>query len=586
MTNAPVKKVPIHLQSSQNRLLIKNGRVVNDDGMEDADVYVEDGIIKQMGRNLIIPGGTRVIDATGKLVLPGGIDPHTHLELEMMGAKTADDFYTGTRAAVAGGTTTVIDFVLPQKGQSLVEAYNHWREKADNKVCCDYALHVGVTWWSPAVAKEMQQLCSEEYGVNSFKMFMAYRDTWMLDDYHLYIAMETCKHLGALPMVHAENGHIIARNTEKLLAAGKTDPEGHELSRDEEVEAEAVNRACVIANQANSPLYIVHMMSRSAVKALENARPRQKQPVYGETLAATVGTDGSHYRNACFRHAAGHVMSPPLRSDPDTPQAMLEALADDCVQLIGSDNCTFHESDKAKGHGDFSKIPNGVNGVEDRMSILWQKGVNTGIMDPCRFVAVTSATAARVFNLWPRKGRVCVGADADLVVWDPRLQRTISATRHAHAVDFNIFEGQNVVGSPQYVVVNGRVCFDDGDLRVVEGFGKFLKTPVMSPYVYGGEAPKARTPEPHAPSPRLDFPARVTNGTPTPTSELQLVSKQLADSALSSGCSTPTGRKMREPGQRDLQNSTFSISKELEGAETKTSVRVRNPPGGKSSGLW
>ncbi|XP_045539752.1 dihydropyrimidinase 2-like [Papilio machaon] len=258
----------------------------------------------------------------------------------------------------------------------------------------------------------------------------------------------------------------------------------------------------------------------------------------------------------------------------------------DCVQLIGSDNCTFHEKDKAKGHGDFSKIPNGVNGVEDRMSILWQKGVNTGIMDPCRFVSVTSATAARVFNLWPRKGRVCVGADADLVVWDPRLQRTISAARHAHAVDFNIFEGQNVVGSPQYVVVNGRVCFDDGDLRVVEGFGKFVKTPVMSPYVFGGEAPKARTPEPHAPSPRLDLPTRVTNGTPTPTSELQLVSKQLADSALSSGCSTPTGRKMREPGQRDLQNSTFSISKELEGPETKTSVRVRNPPGGKSSGLW
>ncbi|XP_013149010.1 PREDICTED: dihydropyrimidinase isoform X2 [Papilio polytes] len=591
MTNAPVKKVPIHLQSSQNRLLIKNGRVVNDDGMEDADVYVEDGIIKQMGRNLIIPGGTRVIDATGKLVLPGGIDPHTHLELEMMGAKTADDFYTGTRAAVAGGTTTVIDFVLPQKGQSLIEAYNHWREKADNKVCCDYALHVGVTWWSPSVAKEMQQLCSEEYGINSFKMFMAYRDTWMLDDYHLYIAMETCKQLGALPMVHAENGHIIARNTEKLLAAGKTDPEGHELSRDEEVEAEAVNRACVIANQANSPLYIVHMMSRSAVRALAAARPRQKQPVYGETLAATIGTDGSHCRNACFRHAAGHVMSPPLRSDPDTPQALLEALADDCVQLIGSDNCTFHEKDKAKGEGNFSKIPNGVNGVEDRMAILWQKGVNTGIMDPCRFVSVSSATAARVFNLWPRKGRVCVGADADLVVWDPRLQRTISAASHAHAVDFNIFEGQNVVGSPQYVVVNGRVCLDDGDLRVVEGFGKFLKTPVMSPYVFGGEAPRAGSaspratspapaPAPHSPAP----PPRVTNGTPTPTTELML-SKQL-ESALSSGCSTPTGRKMREPGQRDLQNSTFSISKELEGAETKTSVRVRNPPGGKSSGLW
>ncbi|CAG5037598.1 unnamed protein product [Parnassius apollo] len=588
MTNAPVKKVPIHLQSSQNRLLIKNGRVVNEDGMEDADVYVEDGIIKQLGRNLIIPGGTRVIDATGKLVMPGGIDPHTHLELEMMGAKTADDFYTGTRAAVAGGTTTVIDFVLPQKGQSLIEAYNHWREKADNKVCCDYALHVGVTWWSPSVMKEMEQLCTEEYGINSFKMFMAYKDAWMLDDYQLYCAIDTCKQLGALPQVHAENGHIIARNTEKLIAAGKTDPEGHELSRDEEVEAEAVNRACVIANQANSPLYIVHMMSKSAVKALEIARTRQKQPVYGETLAATVGTDGTHYRNACFRHAAGHVMSPPLRSDPTTPQAMIEALADDRLQLIGSDNCTFHEKHKALGKNDFSRIPNGVNGVEDRMAILWQKGVNTGAMDPCRFVAVTSATAARVFGLWPRKGLVAAGSDADLLVWDPRLQRTISAANHAHAVDFNIFEGQNVVGGPQYVIVNGRVCLDDGDLRVVEGFGKFLKTPAFCPYVFSSE-PKHHTSHHEAPqhapeSPRSYSPTRVTNG--TPTNELNIVSKQMAGTTLSSGCSTPTGRKMREPGQRDLQNSTFSLSKELDAPENKPSVRVRNPPGGKSSGLW
>ncbi|CAH2060683.1 unnamed protein product, partial [Iphiclides podalirius] len=584
MTNAPVKKVPIHLQSSQNRLLIKNGRVVNDDGMEEADVYVEDGIIKQMGRNLIIPGGTRVIDATGKLVMPGGIDPHTHLDLEMMGAKTADDFYTGTKAAVAGGTTTIIDFVLPQRGQSLIEAYSNWREKADNKVCCDYALHMGVTWWSPSVEREMEQLCGEEYGINSFKMFMAYKDAWMLDDYHLYLAMETCKRLGALPQVHAENGDIIARNVEKLLAAGKTDPEGHELSRDEEVEAEAVNRACVIANQANAPLYIVHVMSREALRALDFARARQRQPVYAETLAATVGTDGSHCRNACFRHAAGHVMSPPLRSDPNTPQAMVDALANDCLQLVGSDHCTFHEKDKALGQGDFTKIPNGVNGVEERMAILWQRGVNTGALDPCRFVAATSACAARVFALWPRKGRVAVGSDADLVVWDPRLQRTVSAANHHHALDFNIFEGQSVVGSPQYVIVNGRVCLDDGDLRVAEGYGKFLKTPVFSPYVYGGEAPMPQTPEPYPSSPMPESPSRVTNG--TPTNELNIVSKQMAGTALSSGCSTPTGRKMREPGQRDLQNSTFSLSKEMEGADTKTSVRVRNPPGGKSSGLW
>ncbi|XP_063834894.1 dihydropyrimidinase [Ostrinia nubilalis] len=557
MANAPVKKVPIHLQSSQNRLLIKNGRVVNDDGMEDADVYIEDGVIKQVGRNLIIPGGTRTIDATGKLVIPGGIDPHTHFELEMMGAKAADDFYKGTRAAVAGGTTTVLDFVLPQKGQSLVEAYNNWRQKADGKVCCDYGLHVGVTWWSPAVKKEMEKLTSEEYGVNSFKMFMAYKDAWMLDDYDLSCAMETCTELRALAQVHAENGHIIARNTEKLLEAGVTGPHGHQLSRDEEVEAEAVNRACVIANQANSPLYIVHMMSKSAVQALENARARQKPPVYGETLAATVGTDGTHYRNSCFRHAAAHVLSPPLRPDPSTPQAMCEALADDRLQLIGSDNCTFHEKDKEIGKNNFSKIPNGVNGVEDRMAILWQKAVNTGIMDPCRFVAVTSSNAAKIFNLWPAKGRVAANSDADIVVWDPRLERTISAAAHRHAVDFNIFEGQHVVGSPQYVIVNGRVCLDDGDLRVAEGSGRFLKTPVNSPYIYGAGSLRS------APASPQQEAANGTNGNSTPTHhELTLVNKQLEAMSVSSGCSTPTGRKMRELGQRDLQSSTFSISSE------------------------
>ncbi|XP_012546369.1 dihydropyrimidinase isoform X1 [Bombyx mori] len=574
----------VNIKSSQNRLLIKNGRIVNDDGIEEADVYIEDGIIKQVGRNLIIPGGTRTIDAAGKLVMPGGIDPHTHFELEMMGAKTADDFYKGTRAAVAGGTTTIIDFVLPEKGQSLLEAYANWREKADNKVCCDYGLHVGVTWWSPAVQKEMKQLVSEQYGVNSFKMFMAYRNTWMLDDYDLYCAIETCAELKALPQVHAENGHIIARNTEKLLAAGVTRPEGHQLSRDEEVESEAVNRACVIANQANSPLYIVHMMSKSAVRALQLARNKQKQPVYGETLAATVGTDGTHYRNSCFRHAAAHVLSPPLRPDPSTPQAMVEALADDHLQLIGSDNCTFHEKDKEIGKGNFSKIPNGVNGVEDRMTILWQKGVNTGIMDPCRFVAVTSSSAAKIFNLWPQKGRVAVNSDADIVVWDPRLEKTITAASHKQAVDFNIFEGQHVVGGPQYVIVNGRVCLDDGELRVVEGLGKFLKTPINSPYVYGEQNLSHGDHDLLEPLSR-DSPDRV-NGSSVPT-DLALVNKHLEGlSVTSSGCSTPTGRKMRDPMQRDLQNSTFSISKETEGLDTKTSVRVRNPPGGKSSGLW
>uniref|UniRef100_A0A1Y1JZK4 dihydropyrimidinase n=1 Tax=Photinus pyralis TaxID=7054 RepID=A0A1Y1JZK4_PHOPY len=247
--STPVKKVPIHLQSAQNRLLIKNGKVVNEDDIVEEDVYIEDGIIKQLGRNLIIPGGTRVIDARGKLVIPGGIDPHTHFEFEFMNTTSVDDFYQGTKAAVAGGTTMIIDFVLVKKGESLLDSYYSYRQKADEKVCCDYALHVIISYWNDKVFDEMSILCSE-HGVNSFKTFMAY--SFMLNDSELYSAFEACKKLGAVAMVHAENGSIVFKNTEKLLAKGVTGPEGHELSRPEEVEAEAVNRACTIANQVKN----------------------------------------------------------------------------------------------------------------------------------------------------------------------------------------------------------------------------------------------------------------------------------------------------------------------------------------------
>ncbi|KAK5639239.1 hypothetical protein RI129_011731 [Pyrocoelia pectoralis] len=462
--STPVKKVPIHLQSAQNRLLIKNGKVVNEDEIIEEDVYIEDGIIKQLGRNLIIPGGTRVIDARGKLVIPGGIDPHTHFEFEFMNTTTVDDFYQGTKAAVAGGTTMIIDFVFVKKGESLLDAYYSYRQKADEKVCCDYALHVIISYWSDRVFEEMSILCSE-HGVNSFKAFMAY--SFMLDDSELYSAFEACKKLGAVAMVHAENGSIIFKNTEKLLAKGITGPEGHELSRPEEVEAEAVNRACTIANQVNCPLYIVHVMSKSATVALVQARNRGVR-VIGETLAAALGTDGSHCNHSCFQHSAGHVISPPLRPDPMTPQYLMNYLAQNDLQLTGSDNCTFSTRQKEVGLNDFSKIPNGVNGVEDRMSVIWEKGVHSGIIDPCRFVAITSSTAAKIFNLYPRKGCIATGSDADIVIWNPNKTRTISAKTHHQAVDFNIFEvldyQQKYAIMKTHLIGNGmprcsRVCY-------------------------------------------------------------------------------------------------------------------------------
>nr|CAD7392427.1 unnamed protein product [Timema cristinae] len=285
--------------------------------------------LRQVGRNLIIPGGTRIIDARGKYVIPvfcviGGIDPHTHFQLELMGETSVDDFYQGTKAALAGGTTMIIDFVIPKKGESLLEAYERWRQMAEEKVCCDYALHVAITSWSEKVKEEMALLC-KEHGVNSFKVFMAYKDMLMLRDGDIYQVFDKCRELGAIALVHAENGDIIVENAKKLLASGVTGPEGHPLSRPEEVEAEAVYRACVIAKQVSCPLYVVHVMSKLAANMLEAART-DGWKVYGEVLAAALGTDGSHYYHSCWTHAACHIVSPPLRNDPSTPDALMEKL--------------------------------------------------------------------------------------------------------------------------------------------------------------------------------------------------------------------------------------------------------------------
>ncbi|XP_025158581.1 dihydropyrimidinase isoform X3 [Harpegnathos saltator] len=579
--STPVKKVPIHLQSAQNRLLIKNGKVVNDDGVIDNDVYIEDGVIRQMGRNLIIPGGTRIIDARGKYVMPGGIDPHTHFEFEFMDTKTVDDFYQGTKAAVAGGTTMIIDFVVPLKEESLVEAYERYRENADQKVCCDYALHVAVTSWSPKVKEDMATL-TKSCGVGSFKMFMAYADMLMLRDPELIESFKACKELGALAMVHAENGDIIAENAKKLLDAGVTGPEGHEMSRPEEVEAEAVNRACVIANQVNSPLYITAITSKSAADVV-SAKRSEGVVLFGETLASAVGTDGSEQYGKDMERARRFITNPPLRPDPTTPAYLTERLAEDNLQVIGSDNCTFNAEQKALGKDDFTKIPNGVNGVEDRMAVLWEKGVHAGIMDPQRFVAVTSTNAAKIFNLYPRKGVIAVGSDADIVVWDPNRKRTISAETHVQAVDFNIFEGMEVTGVPEYVIVNGRVCVDECELKAVHGFGRYVNTEPFCAYVYDminekekrprgvarTEAEAKRHAEEDAAIAKAKEEARATagavaranqtNGTydsPKPKLQSVICVPTLPDSAVV----TPSTKGPRMEGQRNLQDSTFSIS--------------------------
>lgn len=578
----PVKKVPLHLQSAQNRLHIKGGRIVNDDHSFDADIYVEDGVIRQIGHNLVIPGGARTIDAKGKLIMPGGIDTHTHMQLPFMGTFAVDDFYHGTKAALAGGTTMIIDFVLDGKGVPLLEAYDKWRQWADEKVCCDYAFHVGVTWWGDNTANEMETLVKEK-GINSFKVFMAYKDVFMLDDTDLYNVFKKCKELGAIAQVHAENGSLIAEKAKEVIAAGITGPEGHALSRPEEVEAEATNRAITIADQCGCPLYVVHVMSKSAADAVCKAR-RQGRIVIGEPIAASLATDGTHYFNKCWRHSAGHVLSPPLRADPTTPDYLMDLLANNDLQLTGTDNCTFNADQKALGKDDFRKIPNGVNGVEDRMSVIWEKGVHSGKMDACRFVAVTSATAAKVFNVYPRKGRIAEGSDADIVIWDPNQTRRISSKTHHHACDFNIFEGMVCHGVPVVVISNGRVVVDEDGLHITQGVGRFIPTPAFPEHVYGRV--KARD----------QARAFVKVDREPYTGPVIKLGEAAEKDKIPDNPIMPTPspdnpsfhRHNTKGGNRNMQDSSFNFSgpEVGESRPKRATTRVHQPPGGHSTQLW
>ncbi|XP_064556592.1 dihydropyrimidinase 1-like isoform X1 [Drosophila montana] len=582
----PVKKVPIHLQSAQNRIYIKNGEVVNHDKIFKADVYIEDGIIKFVGPafEITIPGGVRIIDATGRMIIPGGIDPHTHLQCPIGDNVTVDDFYRGTKAAVAGGTTMIIDCVLPKKHESMVEAYDKWRSWADPKVCCDYALHVGITWWSKSVSEEIGILC-KELGVNSFKMYMAYKGLYMLSDSELLDIFERIRSLNGVAMVHAENGDIIAKNTKNLLADGICGPEGHELSRQEEVEAEAVHRACILAHQMKTPLYVAGVTSKSSAELVGRAR-RSGYSVFGETLASSIGRSMS---NVSKSDRVYYITSPPIRMSAETPRQLMKSLAYDDLQVTGSDNCTYNKKQKELGLYDFTKIPNGVNGAEDRMSVVWEKGVHQGLLDPCRFVAVTSTNAAKIFNIYPQKGRIAVGSDADIVIWNPQATRTISKETHHHACDINIFEGMTVHGVAEYVIVRGRICAENGSVRVAEGFGRFIPMPLRPPFVYDIIEGKVRSSEEQHEENQNGHLAKKFAELDILIPEEKNISAMLAGNmpfaAGGSPCSTPSVRG-RVDGHRDMQESSFSISEELDKSSVRSCIKVKNPPGGKSSGFW
>jgi len=582
MADLSVKKVPMHLQSSQNRILIRGGTVVNAHGSEKADVYIEDRLIKQVGTDLDIPGGTRIIDAAGKLVMPGGIDTHTHCQMPFMGTKAVDDFYIGTKAALAGGTTMIIDFVIPQKGEPLIDAFKKWRQWADEKVCCDYSLHMAITYWNDSVAEQMKTICSEEIGINSFKCFMAYKDVMMLRDDELLEVFKTCRGIGALAQVHAENGDVIAENQERLLAKGVTGPEGHPLSRPEEVETEAVLRACTMAHQVDCPLYVVHVMSKTAADIIVSKR-NSGMIVFGEPIAASLACNGTHYYHKCWRHAAGYVLSPPLREDITTPDYLMDVLAQGGLDCTGTDNCTFNSSQKARGLNDFTKIPNGVNGLEDRMSVIWDRGVKTGKMSPERFVAVTSTVAAKIFNCYPAKGLIAAGSDADIIVWDPSKSRTISAKTHHHAVDFNIFEGMTVNGVADFVLTRGRIAVDDGELKVCQGSGRFIKNPPYSSHVYEQvEENAAARMLKEVSVQRSEEDMRIDDNSVEP--EIPEDDPPGAGAANNQHkSSVDLGGHPSEKKEDVLTENKNQESPNRPAIDSKPQIRVRAPPGGKSS---
>ncbi len=459
-------------------VIIKGGTVVNADQSFRADVYCDDGIIQAVGPDMDAPLGVDVVDAGGCYVMPGGIDPHTHMQLPFMGTVASEDFFSGTTAGAVGGTTMIIDFVIPGPQEDVLETYHKWRGWAE-KSATDYSFHVAITWWDDSVPDAMGTLC-RDYGVNSFKHFMAYKGAIMADDEILVNSFSRARELGALCTVHAESGELVDHFQTKIFESGITGPEGHPQSRPPQVEGEAANRAIRFAQMIDVPLYVVHNSCAHSLNEIARAR-REGQRVFGEVLAGHLLVDDSVYRNPDFEFAAAHVMSPPFRPKANK-EALWRGLQSGDLQTTATDHCCFCADQKAMGKDDFRKIPNGTGGIEDRMHVLWTHGVNTGRLTMSEFVAVTSTNSAKIFNIYPRKGMIAAGSDADLAIFDPQATHTISVKTHHQNVDFNIFEGMELTGINVATVSQGKVVYKDGDVRTDRGVGRYVDRPCFAPY--------------------------------------------------------------------------------------------------------
>lgn len=451
--------------------MIRNGTVVTATDSYVGDVAVLDGKIAAIGKDLPVENVRQVLDASGKLVLPGGIDVHTHLDMPFGGTTSADDFETGTRAAAFGGTTTLIDFAIQYKGQPLRQAFDTWMSKASSKAVCDYAFHCIVTDVSGGQLSEMNDLVHE--GVTSFKLFMAYPGVFMLDDGSIFRALQMTSQNGGLVCMHAENGSAIDVIVQQALAEGKKAPKYHALTRPTTAEAEATARAIALAEMAGAPIYIVHLSCNDALEKVREARDRGL-PVYAETCPQYLYLSIENFDAPGFE-GAKYVFTPPLRAKWHQ-EKLWNGLKRDHLQVVSTDHCPFcFKEQKELGKDDFTKIPNGGPGVEHRMSLIYSGGVGGGRFSANRFVELVSTTPAKLFGLYPRKGTIAVGSDADLVIFNAARKHTISARTHHMRVDYSMFEGIEVTGMPDVVLSRGKVVVQDDRFMGRAGQGQFLR---------------------------------------------------------------------------------------------------------------
>ncbi|MDF1500392.1 MAG: dihydropyrimidinase [Anaerolineales bacterium] len=468
-------------------ILLKGGTIITEDGIYEQDLRILGEQIAEIGEDLA-PDGAEVVDVSGKLILPGGVDPHTHFDLPMFDTVSSDDHYTGHKAAAFGGTTTVMDFV-PQDHERLAESIDVWQQKAEPKAAIDYSFHMNITRLNDAVLIEIPQLL--ERGITTLKMFTAYNGRLRLQDGEIFRVMRVAAEHGMLPMIHAENGDVIEILTREAVAAGKKDPEWHAHTRPAWGAVDAVLRSAALAAQAGAPLYIVHVNTAGGIDQIQYARG-QGLPVMGETCPQYLFFNVDHLKRP---DGAKWVCSPPMRSEVDN-EALWQGLSDDSLQVMGTDHCPFfydgtspieYEGEpvsipgKELGSDDFTKIPNGLPGVGDRMPILWSYGVGQGRITMRQFVAQTSTNPARIFGLYPQKGALLPGSDADIVVWDPERELTYGVEIARHRTDYNLYEGWALKGYPDKVILRGTLIVDGDQWLGERGMGRFIKRKPHAP---------------------------------------------------------------------------------------------------------